>query len=198
MIGDRVEPLAQRLGGVVEVEPDEATPGVARDLEQVALAAGRTLQEVVFVGNNGEFADRVEPPPVIGALEVAAGQGSGLGRDQAVPAVLTDVVERADPTVVAAHAQNRIAADLIRHVVAGFGNLIDPPRDLPDAWEQGVPLLPSELGRPVALARDRIVGQRRLGCFGTRNTRIQSGRKCVGHLGSPSTRTPSRYNIPLG
>ena len=76
VIGDGVQPGAEVIAFGVHVEPDEARPRVAGDLHQVAFATWRSLREVVLVVHPSEHARGVEPPAVIGALELAVGQAA--------------------------------------------------------------------------------------------------------------------------
>jgi hypothetical protein len=123
---------------------------------------GLAVDEVVLVVHPVEPPIGAEAPAVVGALELAGEQRTDLGGDEPVPAVLAHVVERTDPTVHPAHGDDRLATDLVRDVVAGFGDLVDATGHLPDTRPQRLLLGTGELGRPVPVASDRRVAQRRL------------------------------------
>ena len=191
MVGHGMQPGPQVVARGVHVEPDESGPRVARDLDQVALAARVALGEVVRVGHPGELAVRRELPAVVGALELAGGERAGLRAHEAVAAVLAHVVERAHPAVVAADAEDRVPADLVGDVVAGVRDLVDASGDLPDARPQPLRLGLRERRRPVALATDRQPGQLGLGCLrpGDPPRRVDLDR--IGHRQPPSYRLPA-------
>ena len=118
VLGDRVEPLAQRGRIGIHVEPDEPGPRVGRDLDEVAHPARAAVDEVVLVGHPVEATVDAEPPTVVRTLELPAEQRADLGRDQPVAAVLADVEEHAHRVVHASDGDHRIASDLVGDVVA--------------------------------------------------------------------------------
>src|SRR6188472_3940937 len=99
MLRHWVEPLPQRGGVGIHVEPEEAGPRVRWDLDEVADSARAAVDEVVLVGHPVEPAVDPESPPVVRALELAAQQASDLCGHKAIAAVLADVVEDAHRAV---------------------------------------------------------------------------------------------------
>ncbi len=163
--GNGVEKLGERSAVGIHVVPDEPRPGVAGNLDQIALAAGVALGEVLLAVDPLEDTLSIETPAMVSALELATGEGSLLRLNQLIAAMLADVVERPDPAVIAAHDQDGLPADVRREEITRLGDLVDQPTDQPDARPHVLPLELGEFPGSVTIAADRFAPELGLRSF---------------------------------
>ena len=109
VLDEVAELVAQRRGRPVEVEEDEALPGVEADRRQ-AVVLEREVVEVVGVLGPDERAVEVVDPGVVRALEADDLAARLLGHGRA--AVAADVVEGAQHAVAAADDDERVVVEL--------------------------------------------------------------------------------------
>ena len=85
-----------------------------------------------------------------------------LALNQAIAAVLADVVVAANLTRLVASEEKRLVDELVGDVVAGLLELRDQAADVPDPGPDLVPFLLREFLRVVAEALDRLALDQRL------------------------------------
>ncbi|MNN15349.1 hypothetical protein D3C81_1284510 [compost metagenome] len=157
LVGHHAQRVTQ--GGClrIHVEPHQATEGFAAQLLEMQLADRIALREILGILGNQQAAVQAVAPAV-----VVADQALHLGLlalDHAIAAVLTNVVEGADVTVVVAQDEDRLATDLNGDHAARLRQLGHSASDMPDAGPHVIPLLLHELAGVVAIASDRVAAQ---------------------------------------
>src|SRR5262245_2748572 len=146
------------LGG--EVHEDEPVPHVAVHRNE-AVVGLVDPEELTLLEDEGAAAVELVGPAVVLAGELPGGPADLLGRvvgpHQLVAAVAADVVEGADPVVLAPGDDQRGLRDreLLGEEAAPSPELLDPTDVQPDPLEDGLALELEELGRDRALVGHR-------------------------------------------
>ena len=154
--GERLDAVAQRRGVVVEVDPRAAAPELAPHRREGEIV-GAQIVFVELLGAQHEGVLAVETPaPAVERADEAASRPAALHQLHA--AVAAGVVVGADGGGVDAHHDDGLVEDLVLDEVAGFGDLLEPARHLPDARPEQLGLQRVELRVVVPLLGDPVHG----------------------------------------
>ena len=143
---------------ITEAVPNKTAPGVAPQLLERQLSAGVTLREVFGVLHRFQHAIDAPHPTVIATMEISNRRAL---LHQSQRAMLADVVEGSDGTILLLGTDHRLPHEVVHDKVAGLLELYQAPGHMPDLGPHVIPLLLRELLGVVAITRDRISPEQR-------------------------------------
>ncbi|MNZ92185.1 hypothetical protein D3C78_1112000 [compost metagenome] len=186
MLGKDVQMLGQRCGIWVEVDEDEAAPGLDLELRQ-AEALILHVREVPATGHVGQLAFQRPGEAVERAAQLLR-TTAGAGGLQLGAAVQAGIGIGLDAAILGAHHQHGLLDDLIDVVVARFRDVFYTAGPLPNAAPQLFLLESEKVAGGVVLVGDVLVAQEAIGRIGEMARRVIAVRSDdVGGAGSRTT-----------